>query len=389
MNFGLYHALRNPARWARPFPVLYEEILQQTAFSEELGWGSVWLMEHHFVEDGYVPGLMPVLAAMAMRTTRLRLGTFALNLNVQHPIRLAEDAAIVDILSGGRLELRVAPGYAPHEYEGFGIAWKDRGPLFEEQLEIVLRCWNDERFSFDGRFYSLHDVACTPKPVQQPHPPLYYGSWTRYSMERFVRFFCRPGGLDGGLSVPAVGGPAGDMGWDSGEEPESGFSGSPLAYDRAQLEAALAARGVALADVEDRIYRGSTGLMWMHVCDDPDEGWAEIGDHARHLYDIYRPWTIEAGKREPFHTDVWGDDPRPHFVVGPPELCIDRMERYLARLARRPDYFVLGMHLPGMRHESVMASIERFSRDVMPHFDATPARASGGAGSGSNEGGVR
>jgi alkanesulfonate monooxygenase SsuD/methylene tetrahydromethanopterin reductase-like flavin-dependent oxidoreductase (luciferase family) len=368
MNFGLYHAFRNPARWARPFPTVYEEVIEQTVRSEQLGWGSVWLMEHHFVEDGYVPSLMPVLAALAMRTTRLRLGTFALNLNLQHPIRLAEDAAVVDILSGGRLEMKVVPGYAPHEYEGFGIPWEDRAPLFEEQLQIVLDCWNRERFSFDGRFYSLKDVACTPKPVQSPHPKLYYGSWTRYSMRRFVRYFCQPDGIDGGLSVPAAVGPTGDMGWDLDAQETDGFETSPLAYTRQDLEAAFGEQGVALTDVADRIYNGSTAMMWMHVCDDPERGWELIKDHALHLYNIYRPWTLQAGEREPFHTNVWSDDPRRHFVVGTPHMCIEKIESFLSRFARRPDYFLLGMHLPGMAHDDVMSSIERFSREVMPHF---------------------
>jgi alkanesulfonate monooxygenase SsuD/methylene tetrahydromethanopterin reductase-like flavin-dependent oxidoreductase (luciferase family) len=373
VNFGLYQAFRNPARWARPFPDLYEEIIEQTVFSEQLGFGSAWLMEHHFVEDGYVPSLMPVLAALAMRTTNLRLGTFALNLNMQHPIRMAEDAAVVDILSGGRLEMRVAPGYAVHEYDGFGIKWEDRAALFEEQLQVMLNCWNEESFSFNGKFYSLQDVACTPKPVQRPHPKLYYGSWTRYSMKRFVKFFCQPGGLDGGLSAPAVAGPTGDMGWDAGVEAEHGFAVSPLGYSREELETEFARYEVDLGTVEDRIYGGSTALMWMHVCDDPDEGWEQIKDHALHLYNIYRPWTLQAGEREPFHADVWGEDPRAHFIVGPPELCIDRMESYLSRLSRLPDYFLLGMHMPGMAHETVMSSVQRFADGVLPHFATNSA----------------
>lgn len=368
MKFGLYHAFRNPAGWERPFPTVYEEVIEQTVLSEQLGWESVWLMEHHFVEDGYVPGLMPVLAALAMRTTSLRLGTFALNLNFQHPIRIAEDAALVDILSSGRLEMRVCPGYAVHEYAGFGIRWEDRGPLFEEQLQVMLNCWNEDRFSFDGRFFSLEDVRCTPKPVQVPHPKLYYGSWTRYSMKRFVKYFCQSGGLDGGLSVPAVSTRAGDMGWDMGADEEDRFATSPLAYAQAELAEEFARYDVDVRDVEDRIYTGSTAMMWMHVCDDAEAGWEEIKDHALHLYNIYRPWTLQAGEREPFHSDVWSEDPRAHFVVGPPELCIDRIEKYLSKFSRRPDYFLLGMHLPGMRHETVVRSIERFSRDVLPHF---------------------
>jgi alkanesulfonate monooxygenase SsuD/methylene tetrahydromethanopterin reductase-like flavin-dependent oxidoreductase (luciferase family) len=131
MEFELYQAFRSTARGHRPFPQVYAEVFEQTSCSEETGWDSVWLMERHVVGDGYVP---------AMRTKSIRRGTFALNLNLQHPIRIAEDVAVVDILSKGRLVLGVSAGHAEHEYEGFGIAWEDRPGIMDEGLEILRGC---------------------------------------------------------------------------------------------------------------------------------------------------------------------------------------------------------------------------------------------------------
>src|SRR5258708_3733674 len=101
MQYGLFLRFRNPETWRRPFAELYASGLDLAERAEDLGFDSVWLSEHHFLEDGYSPGLMPIAGAIAARTRRVRIGTFVLLLPFHHPIRLAEDAAIVDILSNG------------------------------------------------------------------------------------------------------------------------------------------------------------------------------------------------------------------------------------------------------------------------------------------------
>ena len=108
LSFGLWYDFRNPTPWRRPWQRLYQETLEQVAWADSLGFDSVWLSEHHFTDDGYLPALLPMLAALAMRTSRMRLGTAVLLAPLHHPLRLAEDYAYVDQLSHGRLNFGFA-----------------------------------------------------------------------------------------------------------------------------------------------------------------------------------------------------------------------------------------------------------------------------------------
>ena len=107
MKFGLVEDFRNPPQWQRPYPELYQDLLDQIAHLEDLGYDNIWLTEHHFTEDGYNPSLFPTAAAIAARTQRIRIGTFIVLLPFQHPVRVAEDATSVDIFSNGRFDLGV------------------------------------------------------------------------------------------------------------------------------------------------------------------------------------------------------------------------------------------------------------------------------------------
>ena len=165
------------------------ETLEQIERSEALGYDSIWVSEHHFTEDGYLPSGLLFLAAVAARTRRVRLGTLVLLLPLHHPLRVAEDAAVLDLISGGRVDLGVAAGYRAEELRAFGVAAKERGKRMEESLSILQSAWRQEAFSFEGEYFQLEDVNVTPKPLQQPFP-LYMGGGSKAAMRRAARFGC-------------------------------------------------------------------------------------------------------------------------------------------------------------------------------------------------------
>ena len=105
LRFGLWYDFRNPPAWKRPYDQLYSEIFDQIAWGEQNGFEDIWLSEHHFIDDGYSPSLLPIAAAIAARTKKIRIGTSVMLLPFHNPVRLAEDAATVDVISGGRFEL--------------------------------------------------------------------------------------------------------------------------------------------------------------------------------------------------------------------------------------------------------------------------------------------
>ena len=145
LRLGVVYDFRNPPDSGIPTPRLYAEILDQVAWLDGLGLDLVWFTEHHFVDDGYLPSWTPVAGAMAARTERVRFSSDICLLPFSHPVRLAEDLAVLDNLSGGRVEIGIGMGYAPHEFRGFGIPLPQRLSRTEEGLEVLRRCFTGER----------------------------------------------------------------------------------------------------------------------------------------------------------------------------------------------------------------------------------------------------
>ena len=148
MDFGILLPFRNPVQWHAPITKIYDEHIEEAVLAEELGYDHVWTTEHHFYDDAWSPSLLPILAAIAQRTSRIRLGTFIIILPFHHPVRVAEDAATVDILSKGRLDLGLGQGYVVSEFESFRIPRRDVDPcttcnsIFREaeQWTLVFSC---------------------------------------------------------------------------------------------------------------------------------------------------------------------------------------------------------------------------------------------------------
>lgn len=170
MKFGASMMIRNPQPWRRPIHEVYQNFFKLCVLAEELGFDHIWTSEHHFLEDGWTPSQLPVLAAIAARTHRVRIGTFVLLLPFHHPIRVAEDASTVDIVSGGRFDLGVGPGSDPNDYRVFKVPLKQRRPRMHEGLQVIRQCFQEKEFSFAGKYWNFERVQMTPKPVQKPLP---------------------------------------------------------------------------------------------------------------------------------------------------------------------------------------------------------------------------
>lgn len=186
MKFGLFQSVQLPEPEAQVRS--YQEALQQVRWAEQLGFHSVWLTEHHFSRHGIVSASLTVLAYLAGLTTTIRLGTAVAVLPFHHPIRLAEQAATVDLLSNGRLDLGVGRGYQWGEFYKFNIPMEEATRRFEESMDLMTRAWTaPEPFDYQGEFWSCNAMTLYPRPIQTPHPPLWVAASSQTSINRLAR----------------------------------------------------------------------------------------------------------------------------------------------------------------------------------------------------------
>lgn len=168
MKFGIFSVVDHyPKELRRDVGTFYEELLEQVEAAESLGFDSFWIAEHHFHEYGAIPRPAIWMAAAAQRTKRIKLGCAVVVLPFDNPLRAAEDLAMVDILSNGRLELGVGSGYLAHEFAGFNLDPQDKRERFDESLAILKNAWKGEKFSYTGKFYNCKDVQLNVVPVQK------------------------------------------------------------------------------------------------------------------------------------------------------------------------------------------------------------------------------
>jgi alkanesulfonate monooxygenase SsuD/methylene tetrahydromethanopterin reductase-like flavin-dependent oxidoreductase (luciferase family) len=182
MKFGTYYFFQAHPKYSHS-EIIHRE-LDQMVWTEELGFDSVWLTEHHFIDYGLSVDPLMLACAGASRTQRIRFGLAAAILPFHNPLRLAEQAALVDIISNGRLDMGVGRGNRPEEFRGFQVPQHENREIFEEALEILTKAWTQESVSFEGRHFRVPPgVRVIPKPVQQPTPPIYQVCVSKESIE--------------------------------------------------------------------------------------------------------------------------------------------------------------------------------------------------------------
>jgi alkanesulfonate monooxygenase SsuD/methylene tetrahydromethanopterin reductase-like flavin-dependent oxidoreductase (luciferase family) len=202
LRLGLRYDLRLPPARLGEVPRLYERVLEHAEAADASAVQVVWVAERPFAAGAVFPAALPLCSALASRTRRLRVGTAALPLPLHHPLRVAEDAATLDALSGGRLELGVGLGGHAEGFHGFGVPPAERGARFAEGVELLRRAWSDGPLHFAGRHFSFAgEIEVWPKPLQRPGPPLWIAAAGDMGLRRAARL--GDGLLAGSSSVAA------------------------------------------------------------------------------------------------------------------------------------------------------------------------------------------
>jgi alkanesulfonate monooxygenase SsuD/methylene tetrahydromethanopterin reductase-like flavin-dependent oxidoreductase (luciferase family) len=322
----------------------HRDLVDQVEYADRVGFDSVWLRERHFHRDhqgrNFFSSPMVVAAYLAARTSRVRLGLGARILPLDHPLHVAEAAATVDVISGGRLDLGIARIGENTLYEhGFGRTPEEARGRFEEALELIERAWTEEALEYEGEHFHVPPVAIRPRPVQRPHPPLYLVGRSSETLTL---------GAERGMPLLLA-----------AAQPASGVAGTVEAY-----RAMLAEAGHDPAEVALPLNR------FVYVAESDRQAIAETRSAVRAFLD--RPQSVIK--------DFLGVSPgqltedficEEIFIAGSPERCVGRIERLretmdLSDVLCTFNYFNLD-------HERCRRSMQHFAEEVLPALRAAGA----------------
>ena len=341
MKFGVFYLLHSPN--ARSSAEVYQRVLGQMAYADELGFDSVWIAEHHFSNYGYCPDPLSLAVKASAVTKNVRIGTAVLVLPFWHPLRLAEAVALADVLTEGRLEVGVARGYQKYEFDRLGLDIAESRALSDETLEILLKALTTVGFSHEGNRYVIPETTTYPRPVQQPRPPIWLAASTKESMETAVRLglHCFTAASTRPLSVA-------QSAWETYKHAreELGATGDGLDFAVQQHVHVAPTDAEARERVEASLwhYRQSNRLR-------------TATEHVERGVARADPLEGEPTLDELFET---------HTIAGSPETAREKLERYTDALGitQLNCIFALG-DLPD---DTVRSSMRLFAEKVMPHF---------------------
>jgi len=315
--------LRNPAMARTSVADRYDAALDQIEWAEQHGIRTVTLSEHHGTEDAYLPSPLVFAAAVAARTTRIKIRIAALVAPLHDPLRIAEDAAVVDQLSRGRLELVIANGYVASEFAMFDKELSGRVAAVVEAIETLKAAWTGEPFEFRGR-----TVTVRPRPYRDPRPPIFLGGSSEGAARRAARIA--------------------DV-----------FFPSDATYWTTYRQAIIDGGGPDFGEMPP------IGPRFVHIADDVDEGWAEVAAFVANDRGSYGRWAAEAGldTRHREVTDDNGVRDDPEYVVVTPSQCLDLVEQL-----GPSGTLVLNPMMGGVPPEVAWRSLELFASQVQPHL---------------------
>jgi alkanesulfonate monooxygenase SsuD/methylene tetrahydromethanopterin reductase-like flavin-dependent oxidoreductase (luciferase family) len=352
MRFGIFYIVQ----WheSRTQEQALREAVEQIELADQLGIDEVWLGEHHFSRHGLLSGLFSFAGHVAARTRRIRIGTAVSVLPFHNPVVVAEEAAMLDVLSGGRLDFGVGSGYQRQEFDGLGIKIDESRERFREAIDVLTTAWTEERLTYHGTFTHVDDLWVIPKPLQQPHPPLYIAVSTspasvEYAASRNIQVI--------------VGGPTDIMGqapqvvklWREQMEKY----GHPHAHIDPPVSKSIYVAPTMEEAHTDPIGREDFSLKIL----------AQIGSPLSKNGTVppgYEAWANRQKDREQAQDPGHAGLPP---LRGTPEVVIERLKFVQAQGI---NHIFGSFGFPGLPHEKVMRSIEMFATQVMPHFRDTP-----------------
>ncbi len=321
--------MRSP-EWATPTNGLYRAAIEMAAFADEIGVDRINLMEHHGSDDGYLPQPFTLAAGMAAVTTNVRFFLGAVLLPLHDPVLIAEQIAVTDLISNGRLNVILGAGYVPFEFAMFGKSLKDRAKLMDSGIDTILRALRGERFEADGR-----PVYVRPLPVQRPEDIIMVGGGVVASAKRAARF---------------------------------GVGFGPISADLVDVYLKECHR---LDQAPGQYFRPGPVPIGIHLCEDPDQGWAAIERHAVHVITEYAKWADQDGdaSNSPFKGMT---DPAVLRAAG--LFAAWTPDQLLAKVSEMPDRSTFGFQplLGGLSPDEGWKSLELL-KQTMPKLKSAVA----------------
>ena len=337
LKFGLgFFSGQVPLGSERTVATEYAETIRLCELAESVGFDSVWVTEHHGAADSYLPSLNVLLAAVAARTQRVRLAMGVALAPFQHPLRFAEDCAVVDQISNGRLVVGLAPGWREEEFRAFGIPISERVRRTIELVEICRLAWTEARFSFQGRHHRFDHVAVTPKPCRVP--PIFMGGFAEKAVARAARL------ADGFIA--------------SRPNPD-GFRNRIQILDASAREAGRDPAQLLL---------GINLYCWVSRDGSVSD---EVKQAVWNAQGTYVAWaqsdTPDAPLRLPPINHAMLDSV---LQRGTPEQLAERLRQWIDVAPGRDLELVVRVHFPGMRYDQSAPAIELFAQEVIPRLRA-------------------
>jgi alkanesulfonate monooxygenase SsuD/methylene tetrahydromethanopterin reductase-like flavin-dependent oxidoreductase (luciferase family) len=340
INFGTFLLMQSPS--ARSSQEIYSRALDIAQAAETLGFGNVWLAEHHFSTYGYLSRPAQLATYIAAKTTRLRVGTAVIVVPLHHPLIVAEEIAMLDLLAGGRVDIGLGRGYQHYEFERLGLELDTSRARWEESVDILLKAFKGEPFTYDGKIFKIPETSIFPQPVQKPHPPIWVTAQSPESIEATVRRGFNV--LTGGFGVPI----------ERMAEFRKLFDRLVAENKPPQPLKIGVQRAVYVTDTLADARAAAEEARWnMRVT-------LSLRNHQER---------VEGGRAiavpMPKEPDV--DDLLDRFlVIGTPDTCIRQLKRIEELVGIT--HFNCSFWFGDLEHPRVLRSMELFAREVMPAF---------------------